>query len=75
MQTNTFEILEFTKIMKLISGFAHSDISSDMVLRIKPLTSKEEMEKRFCQIAEIRRMRQGGTRSEYMILKTSQIFL
>jgi DNA mismatch repair protein MutS2 len=60
MQTNTFEILEFTKILKLISGFAHSDISRDKVLRIKPLTSKEEMEKRFCQIAEIRRMRQEG---------------
>lgn len=60
IQTNTLEILEFTKLLKLISEFAYSDISRDMVLRVKPLTSKEEIENRFGQIAEIRRLRQEG---------------
>ena len=60
IQRNTLEILEFTKLLKLISEFAYSDISRDMVLQAKPLTSKEEIENRFGQIAEIRRLRQEG---------------
>lgn len=60
IQTNTLEILEFTKLLKLISEFAHSDISRDMVLRITPLASKEEIVNRFGQVSEIRRLRQEG---------------
>lgn len=55
------QILEFDKILNVISGFSHSDASREYVLCILPFHNKEDIEKRFGQIQEIRRLAQEGT--------------
>lgn len=55
------QILEFDKILNVISRFSHSDASREYVLHILPFKNKEDIEKRFGQIQEIRRLSQEGT--------------
>ncbi len=55
------QILEFDKILNVISRFSHSDASREYVLHILPFKNKEDIEKRFGQIKEIRRLSQEGT--------------
>lgn len=55
------QILEFDKILNVISRFSSSDMSQENVLSIRPLCNKEDIEKRFGQIHEIRRLSQEGT--------------
>jgi DNA mismatch repair protein MutS2 len=55
------QILEFDKILNVISGFSHSDVSREYVLCILPFNNREDIEKRFGQIQEIRRLSQEGT--------------
>jgi len=57
----SLHILEFDKILNIISRFSHSDASGKSVLDILPLKSKEDIEKRFGQIQEIRRLAHEGT--------------
>lgn len=52
--------LEFPKLLAIISDFAHSEASTDAVLRIRPLERVDEIRKRFGEIHEIRRMSQEG---------------
>jgi DNA mismatch repair protein MutS2 len=54
-------ILEFDKILNIISRFSHSDASREYVLRILPFNYKEDIEKRFGQVQEIQRLAQEGT--------------
>ena len=53
-------ILEFDKILSVISGFSNSHASQEYVLSIRPLNNKEEIERRFGQVQEIRRLSQEG---------------
>jgi DNA mismatch repair protein MutS2 len=55
------QILEFDKILNIISGFSNSDASQAYILSILPLKNKEDIEKRFGQVQEIRRLCQEGT--------------
>ncbi|MFH0926338.1 MAG: endonuclease MutS2 [bacterium] len=58
IKTESLQILEFDKILKNISKFAHSSISEQRVMEITPLNNRPEIEKRFGQIEEIRRLAQ-----------------
>jgi DNA mismatch repair protein MutS2 len=55
------QILEFDKILNTVSRFSHSGATREYVLSILPLDKKGDIEKRFGQIQEIRRLSQEGT--------------
>ncbi|NWF53052.1 MAG: endonuclease MutS2 [Nitrospirae bacterium] len=54
------QILDFDKILNAISKFSNSEVSQARILSIIPLNKKEEIEKRFKIIQEIRRLSQEG---------------
>ncbi len=56
----SLQVLEFEKILKNISNFAYSSGTQKAVLGIVPLSSREELERRFGLIGEIRRLAQAG---------------
>lgn len=56
----SLNLLEFNKLLGIISGFAHSEASQKAVSALAPLYSKEEIERRLGRIDEIRRMAAGG---------------
>ncbi|HMK49994.1 MAG TPA: endonuclease MutS2 [Thermodesulfovibrionales bacterium] len=56
----TFAILEFRKLLGIISQHSNSEASSKEVLDIRPLYDKAEIEKRQGQISEIRRASHQG---------------
>jgi DNA mismatch repair protein MutS2 len=58
---NSLELLEFNKLLNLISGFANSDASRKSVLDIHPLSNKVYIERRLMQICEIRKMSHEGS--------------
>ncbi|MCL4475613.1 MAG: endonuclease MutS2 [Nitrospirae bacterium] len=58
---NTLNLLEFPKLLRIISTFSHSDASEKAVLDILPLSDREEMGKRLGRIAEIRRISHEGS--------------
>jgi dsDNA-specific endonuclease/ATPase MutS2 len=53
---NTLSILEFDKLLEIISVPANSDASRKAVMDICPLECREDIEKRLGQIQEIRKM-------------------
>ncbi len=57
---NSFELLEFNKLLRLISDFANSDASKISVLDIRPLNNKGDIERRLKQISEIRKISHEG---------------
>jgi DNA mismatch repair protein MutS2 len=61
IQENSLELLEFNKLLNLISGFANSDASRKSVLDIHPLSNKVYIERRLMQICEIRKMSHEGS--------------
>jgi len=58
---NTLELLEFHKLLRLISELANSEASRSAVLEIYPLNDKEDIEKRQQLITEIRKLVHEGT--------------
>jgi DNA mismatch repair protein MutS2 len=56
----SLEILEFNKLLSLISGFANSEASKVSVLDIQPLLHKTDIEKRLRQISEVRKISHEG---------------
>ena len=54
----SLDSLEFNKLLEIIAGYAHSDPSRDAIFSIVPLSSREEIEKRFACVKEIWRMSQ-----------------
>jgi DNA mismatch repair protein MutS2 len=56
----TLKRLEFDKILVRIGDFANSDVSRQAVMDIIPLASKEDIERRFGQVEEIRRLDRAG---------------
>lgn len=61
IEKSSLELLEFPRLLLLISDLSHSDASKAGVLQIRPLTSKEDIDIRQGLIAEIRRLFQKGT--------------
>ena len=61
---NTLELLEFNKLLRLISDFANSDASGVSVVDIRPLNNKTDIERRLQQIYEMRKMSHEGNRLE-----------
>jgi DNA mismatch repair protein MutS2 len=57
---NSLNLLEFRKLLTLISGLANSAASGNAVMDIHPLDDRSEIVTRQNQIAEIRRMSQEG---------------
>ena len=62
IQKNTLELLEFHKLLRLISDFAYSDASRQSIADIHPLQDREDIEKRLGLIGEIRKISQQGNR-------------
>lgn len=58
---NTLELLEFRKVLALISEFANSEASRASILGIVPLEAREDIETRLRLITEIRRLSHEGT--------------
>jgi DNA mismatch repair protein MutS2 len=58
---NTLELLEFHKVLMLITDFAHSESSRASILDIVPLNYREDIETRLRLITEIRRLSHEGT--------------
>ena len=58
---NCLELLEFNKLLRLISNFANSDVSKKSLLDIRPFDNKKDIEKRFGQIREIRKISHEGS--------------
>ncbi|MEK7689127.1 MAG: endonuclease MutS2, partial [Deltaproteobacteria bacterium] len=50
---NSLDSLEFNKLLEIIAGYAHSDPSREAIFSITPLSSREEIEKRFACVKEI----------------------
>lgn len=61
ISNNSLALLEFHKLLSTISDFSHSDVSRESVFQLHPLGAVEEIQKRFGQINEIRRMTQEGS--------------
>lgn len=50
--------LEFDKVLEAISTFSNSDVSRGYILNIRPSNSREDIQKRFGEVEEIRRLLQ-----------------
>lgn len=61
IKKESLQILEFDKILDVISRFSNSDASQKSILEIHPLNDREEIEKRFGQIKEVQKLAQEGT--------------
>ena len=61
---NTLDLLEFPRLLRLISEFANSDASRLSLLDIKPFNNKADIEKRLQQIREVCKMSREGSRLE-----------
>lgn len=55
---NALNLLEFHKLLKIISKYSHSEASGKAVGEIAPLTRREAIEKRLGQVHELQRMSQ-----------------
>lgn len=55
---NSLDSLEFSKLLEIIAQYAKSDASQNAILSITPLSSKDEIQRRFSLIEEMRRMSQ-----------------
>ena len=58
---NTLNLLEFPKLLRRVSTFAHSSASAKSVQDILPLNDRREIETRLRRIAEIRRSSDQGS--------------
>jgi DNA mismatch repair protein MutS2 len=54
------QILEFDKILDAMAGYSHSETSHEYILSLVPLKRKEDIERRFGEVQEIRRLSQEG---------------
>ena len=55
---NALNLLEFHKLLRIISKYSHSEASEKAVGEITPLAHREEIERRLGQVHEIQRMSQ-----------------
>ncbi|HXX53671.1 MAG TPA: hypothetical protein VEI28_03780, partial [Thermodesulfovibrionales bacterium] len=57
---NALNLLEFPKLLKILSKYSHSEATDKAIEAITPLAHKEEIEKRLGQVNDIRRMSQDN---------------
>jgi len=57
---NSLFLLEFHKLLSVISSYAHSEGTKEAVLNIRPFQGREEIETRFGQVQELNRISQQG---------------
>ncbi len=57
---NTLELLEFGRLLAFVAASAHSEVSKNAVLNIRPLSAAEDIRLRFRQVEDMRRVLQGG---------------
>ena len=60
IKDETLRILEFDKILGVIAGFVNSDATRREIHNLRPLRERRDIERRFGQIGEIRRLTQVG---------------
>ncbi len=60
IKSETLHSLEFGKILHAVAGYANSEATQDAVMAVRPLAARGEIEERFGQVAEIRRLAQLG---------------
>jgi DNA mismatch repair protein MutS2 len=60
IKNETLRILEFDKVLSIVAGFAKSDATRLEIETLRPLPERGEIELRFGQIEEIRRLAQLG---------------
>ena len=58
IKDNSLFLLEFNKLLTVISAFAHSEGTKEAVVNIRPFQRRQEIERRFGQVQEIRRISQ-----------------
>jgi DNA mismatch repair protein MutS2 len=58
--TETLRILEYERVLAVIAGNAHSDISRERVAALAPLADRNDIETRFGRVAELRTMGRSG---------------
>ena len=58
IKDNSLFLLEFNKLLTVISAFAHSEGTKEAVVNIRPFQRRKEIERRFGQVREIRRISQ-----------------
>jgi DNA mismatch repair protein MutS2 len=61
INTDTLKALEFEKVLSIASSYAKSPVARDLVLNIKPLSNRKDIETRSGEIGDIRRLTQDGT--------------
>ena len=57
---NSLFLLEFHKLLSVISSYAYSEGTKEAVLNIRPFQGREEIETRFGQVQELNRISQQG---------------
>lgn len=73
---NSLDLLEFNKVLGLISDFANSEASRISVLEIHPMNDKQDIERRLDQISEVRKMSHEGNPLElYQFPDISQLII
>jgi DNA mismatch repair protein MutS2 len=60
IRKETLQALEFDKILNVISGFSHSDVTAASIHDLRPLHDPGEIEERFSLIGDIRKLMQQG---------------
>ncbi len=58
---NTLQLLEFDRLLEIISGGGHSDISKQAVLDIVPFSAEDDIRDRVLLIEDIRRLASQGS--------------
>lgn len=60
MENSALSLLEYDKLLKVVSGFSHSEVSEKAVQGILPLAGRDEIERRAGEVGEIRLLSEGG---------------
>ena len=58
---DTLRILEFDRVLAVIAGNAHSDVSRQAILALRPLDYRRDIEARFGRVAELRMLARTRT--------------
>jgi DNA mismatch repair protein MutS2 len=60
LRKEAFKVLEFDKVLELVAGRTHSEVSQKAVLAIQPFSRRQEIEERLGGVQEARRMASEG---------------
>ncbi|HTG80585.1 MAG TPA: Smr/MutS family protein [Geobacteraceae bacterium] len=60
IKEETLQSLEFDKILHAVAGYVKSDAAQDAVMALRPLDGRVDIERRFGEVEEVRRLGQTG---------------